>query len=133
MKREAFSMIELIFVIVILGILAAVALPKLAATRSDATASTLASMVATCINEAGGRYVRYTKFSGTGGANALPDTESCNTVGVAPCYLFALNDSTGILTLTGGRVADNECTEATRITTANGLTNGANVATAHQY
>jgi len=34
--HNAFTMIELVFVIVILGILAAVAVPKLAATRSDA-------------------------------------------------------------------------------------------------
>ena len=36
MKRAGFTMIELIFVIVVLGILAAVAVPKLAATRDDA-------------------------------------------------------------------------------------------------
>ncbi len=35
--RQAFTMIELIFVIVVLGILASVAIPKLAATRDDAT------------------------------------------------------------------------------------------------
>jgi len=34
--RKAFTMIELIFVIVILGILAAIAIPRLAATRDDA-------------------------------------------------------------------------------------------------
>jgi len=34
--KKGFTMIELIFVIVILGILAAVAIPKLAATRGDA-------------------------------------------------------------------------------------------------
>lgn len=36
MRRYAFTMIELIFVIVVLGILAAVAIPKLAVTRDDA-------------------------------------------------------------------------------------------------
>ena len=42
MKKSAFTMIELIFVIVILGILAAVAIPKLTATRDNAVASKIA-------------------------------------------------------------------------------------------
>ena len=37
--KKAFTMIELIFVIVIIGILAAIAIPKLAATRDDAAIS----------------------------------------------------------------------------------------------
>jgi general secretion pathway protein G len=36
MKRNAFTMLELVFVIVVIGILAAVAVPRLAATRDDA-------------------------------------------------------------------------------------------------
>lgn len=36
MKKNAFTMIELIFVIVVLGILAAIAVPKLSVTRTDA-------------------------------------------------------------------------------------------------
>jgi len=44
-------MIELIFVIVIIGILAAVAIPKLAATRDDAKISALANSVANGANE----------------------------------------------------------------------------------
>ncbi len=36
MKRKAFTMIELIFVVVILGILASVAISKMAVTRDDA-------------------------------------------------------------------------------------------------
>lgn len=37
--KKAFTMIELVFVIVVLGILAAVAIPKFAATRTDAQIS----------------------------------------------------------------------------------------------
>ncbi len=39
MKKNAFTMIELVFVIVVLGILAAIAIPKFAATRTDAEIS----------------------------------------------------------------------------------------------
>ena len=35
-SKNAFTMIEMVFVIVILGILAAIAIPKMAATRTDA-------------------------------------------------------------------------------------------------
>jgi len=50
-SKNAFTMIELVFVIVILGILAAAALPKLVATRDDAYASKLASNIMTSASE----------------------------------------------------------------------------------
>jgi len=49
--KEAFTMIELIFVIVILGVLAAVAIPKLAATRDDAYTAKLANNIMTSTSE----------------------------------------------------------------------------------
>ena len=45
--REAFTMIELIFIIVIIGLLASAAIPKLAATRDDAHITTIAHEVMT--------------------------------------------------------------------------------------
>ena len=51
MKKSAFTMIELIFVIVILGILAAVAIPKLAATRTDAQNAKLLTQLGAATEE----------------------------------------------------------------------------------
>ena len=62
MKRSGFTMIELIFVIVILGILASVAIPKLAATRDDAKISKAASEVSTLVSDLGAYYTGHGKF-----------------------------------------------------------------------
>ncbi len=63
MRRSGFTMIELIFVIVILGILASVAIPKLAATRDDAKISKAASEVSTMVSDIGAYYTGHGKFS----------------------------------------------------------------------
>jgi len=47
MKRTAFTMIELIFVILVLGILAVIAIPRLAAVRDDAEISRMSSDIMT--------------------------------------------------------------------------------------
>ncbi len=49
--KSAFTMIELIFVIVIIGILASVAIPRLSATRDDAKVSILATAIKTVKSE----------------------------------------------------------------------------------
>ena len=46
MMKKAFTMIELIFVIVVIGILSAIAIPKFAATRDDAMISKARATVA---------------------------------------------------------------------------------------
>ena len=55
-KRRGFTMIELIFVIVILGILASVAIPKLAATRDDAKVASVLAELSTLKNDMSAYY-----------------------------------------------------------------------------
>ena len=54
--KKGFTMIELIFVIVILGILASVAIPRLAATRTDAEIATTVSNIRTLISDLSSYY-----------------------------------------------------------------------------
>jgi len=63
MRRSGFTMIELIFVIVILGILASVAIPKLAATRDDAKMAGAATEINVAVSEIAAFYAASGDFN----------------------------------------------------------------------
>ena len=56
--RKAFTMVEIIFVIVIIGVLAAVAVPMMNTNRDDSTSSVCALEVGILLNEIGTTYTR---------------------------------------------------------------------------
>ena len=60
--RKGFTMIELIFVIVILGVLASVAIPRLAATRDDAEVAKAATNLTTAVTDIAAYYTAKGSF-----------------------------------------------------------------------
>ncbi len=106
MQRKGFTMIELIFVIVILGILAAVAIPKLAATRDDAKISKALSEVSTLVSELGAYYTAQGKFdasdiSSVTNVQNIYDDAACTTKSTAiasgTTYYYCTPDNSGAL------------------------------------
>lgn len=63
MVKRAFTMIELIFVIVILGIIAAVAIPKLNATRDDAEIAKANQNITLLLGDIASYYTAHANFS----------------------------------------------------------------------
>jgi len=91
MKRAGFTMIELIFVIVILGILAAVALPKFAGVSDQANAQKCNAWAGT-LNRTIGPSIWSNTLAASGGAiGAITDTTSGLTAADVINYI-ALTD-----------------------------------------
>ena len=102
--KKGFTMIELIFVIVILGILASVAIPRLAGTRTDAEIATTVANIRTLLSDLNSYYVVKGEF--TEGADGVKWNEITNVplenadssvVGGERCIEVSINNKTGVL------------------------------------
>ncbi|ARR01700.1 type II secretion system protein [Campylobacter vicugnae] len=83
--RNAFTMIELVFVIVVLGILASIAVPRLVATKDDASAVTSATLLKDTI-------VQLTAYYTINGKLPTGDLKSqSNLENLAPTYKKSLD------------------------------------------
>ena len=94
--KKGFTMIELIFVIVILGVLASVAIPRLAATRDDAEVAKAATNLTTAVSDLTAYYTAKGKFTSsvkndfTKLTNALQKDGSLKVKGNIECVKITL-------------------------------------------
>ena len=94
--KKGFTMIELIFVIVILGVLASVAIPRLAATRDDAEVAKAATNLTTAVSDITAYYTAKGKFESSAQSdfskitNALTKDGKLNVKGSTTCVQVTL-------------------------------------------
>ena len=103
--KKGFTMIELIFVIVILGILASVAIPRLAATREDAEISAAVANLLTLVSDA----TAYYTVKGTFGTDNTGRSSTIKWNEITNVPLKPKNDSRGVYGDGVLKVGDQEC------------------------
>lgn len=133
--KKGFTMIEVIFSIVIIGILASVAMLKLAANRDDAEAAKIMDNLGTCIDDAGGAYVKTKYFSGD---STKPDQISSASVAcnqgllvngeIQKCFTITVVDSSGNMVVKNNNSGNAGCAKAHNMANAQQMSSNIGVA-----
>ena len=102
-SKNAFTMIELIFVIVILGILGAIAFPRLVATRNDAKVAVDLMNVAQGLHNLAAEYTSKGSFVNYTVSDANKNVK---------CFVFTLNNATdGNISISALNAANSRCSQ----------------------
>ena len=91
--KKGFTMIELIFVIVILGILASVAIPRLAGTREDAEISSAVANLRTLLGDAASYYAVKGDFKTKGSTTVDAKWQELTSVPLVSAAGAAIGDT----------------------------------------
>ena len=140
--KKAFTMVEIIFVIVVLGILASIGLTRLSATRDDAEVATSVQKLSHLISDIGSYYTA----NGTYDTNLssmtnviLVDSSNniftgnlmttpayfANSARTKLCFKIVLNDSNGTLTVRDENEGSSYCRALSKM--------AANLITTHSF
>ena len=119
--KKGFTMIELIFVIVILGILASVAIPRLAGTREDAEISSAVANLRTLVSDANVYYVTKGTLTGAtwSGITSVPLKKTDGNAMDAATNAIGTDDTTATAYL---KVGDNAQCIGVNVVNKNGNT-----------
>lgn len=136
--RNGFTMVELIFIVVIIGVLAAIAIPRLNLTRSNSEGSKIAYNLSICVNDSGNTFVKTGYFSGDSTqVDKLPIASVACVNGlipngeINPCFIITVVDANGTLNVKNSTSTTAVCTEAQKLATKNGV--GSSGGTTHKY
>ena len=116
MKRAGFTMVELLFVVVVIGVVAAVAIPKLTTKRDDAKISIELANMIICVKDLGAQYTATKAFDASGSPACVATYNNGNA-----CLINQLQSNGTVNVVANPKNIEPWCTEVQTIAKSEGL------------